>query len=89
MIDAQNDVQPWTKPTRGVKRYGILALVILLPGFFIFFALWNSDLIKKVALSLDKTLPIHLQTAHDRAPGSTTTFPPKDLNDGRDSSRNQ
>jgi general secretion pathway protein A len=86
MIDAQNDVQPWTKPTRGVKRYGILALVVLLPGFFIFFALWNSDLIKKVALSLDKTLPIHLQTAHDRAPGSTTTFPPKDLNDGRDSS---
>ncbi len=84
MIDAQSDVQPWTKPTRGVKRYGILALVVLLPGFFIFFALWNSDLIKKVALSLDKTLPIHLQTAHDRAPGSTTTSPPKDLNDGRD-----
>jgi hypothetical protein len=84
MIDAQNDVQPWTKPTRGVKRYGILALVVLLPGFFIFFALWNSDLIKKVALSLEKTLPIHLHTAHDRAPGSTTTSPPKDLNDGRD-----
>ena len=74
-VDAQNVVQPWTRPTRGVKRYGILALVILLPGFFIFFALWNSGLIKKAALSLDKTLPIHLQTAHDRAPGSTTTSP--------------
>jgi type II secretory pathway predicted ATPase ExeA len=84
IIDAQDDVQPWTKPTRGAKRYGILALVVLLPGFFIFFALWNSDLIKKVALSLDKTLPIHLQTARDRTPGSTTTSPPKDLNDGRD-----
>jgi general secretion pathway protein A len=83
-VDAQNDVQPGTKPTRGVKRYAILALVILLPGFFIFFALWNSDLIKKVALSLDKTLPIHLQTTHDRAPDSITTSPPKDLNDGRD-----
>jgi hypothetical protein len=59
-VDAQNVVQPWTRPTRGVKRYGILALVILLPGFFIFFALWNSGLIKKAALSLDKTLPIHL-----------------------------
>lgn len=83
-VDAQNDVQPWTKPTKGVKRYGILALVILLPGLFIFFALWNSGLIKKVAPALEKILPIHLQTAHDRAPGSTTTSPPKDLNDGRD-----
>ena len=83
-VDAQNDVQPWTKPTRGVKRYGILALVILLPGLFIFFALWNSGLIKKVAQALDKTQLIHLQTTHDHAPGSTTTSPPKDLNDGRD-----
>ena len=83
-VNTQNDVQPETKPTRGVKRNAILALVILLPGFFIFFALWNSDLIKKVALSLDKTLPIHLQTTHDRAPDSITTSPPKDLNDGRD-----
>jgi len=83
-VDAQNDAQPRTKPTRGVTRYAILALLILLPGFFIFFALWNSDLIKKVALSLDKTLPIHLQTTHDRAPDSITTSPPKDLNDGRD-----
>ena len=83
-VDAQNDVQPWTKPTRGIKRYGILALVILLPGLFIFFALWNSGLIKKVAPALDKTLPIHLQTTHDQAPGSMSTSPPKDLNDGRD-----
>jgi len=82
-VDAQNDVQPWPKPTRGVKRYGILALVILLPGFFIFFALWNSDLMEKVAPAIDKTLPSHLQTAHGRAPGSTTTSPPQDLNDGR------
>ncbi|MDP4979363.1 MAG: AAA family ATPase [Desulfobacterales bacterium] len=83
-VDAQNDVQPWTKPTRGIKRYGILALVILLPGLFIFFALWNSGLIKKVAPALDKTPPIHLQTTHDQAPGSMSTSPPKDLNDGRD-----
>ncbi|MDP4727446.1 MAG: hypothetical protein NWS07_09145, partial [Desulfobacterales bacterium] len=83
-VDAQNDVQPWTKPTRGIKRYGILALVILLPGLFIFFALWNSGLIKKVAPALDKTPPIHLQTTHDQAPGSMSTSPPKDFNDGRD-----
>ncbi|MGB7920945.1 MAG: AAA family ATPase [Desulfobacterales bacterium] len=86
MVDAQNDVQPWAKQTRGVRRYGILALVILLPGLFIFFALWNSGLVKKVAPALDKTPPIHLQTTDDRAPGSTTTSPPSDLNDGRASS---
>lgn len=83
-VDAQNEVQPWTKPSRGVKRYGILTLVILLPVLFIFFALWNSNLIKKIAPALDKTPPIHLQTTHDHAPGSITTSPPKDLNDGRD-----
>jgi hypothetical protein len=84
-VDAQNDVQPWTKPTRGIKRYGILALVILLPGLFIFFAMWNNGLIKKIAPALDdKTPPVHLQTTHDQAPGSMSTSPPKDLNDGRD-----
>ena len=83
-VDAQNDVQPWTRPAGGIKRYGILALVILLPGIFIFFALWNSGLIIKVAPALEKILPIHLQTAHDRAPGSMSTSPPKDVNDGRD-----
>ncbi|MGA9260552.1 MAG: AAA family ATPase [Desulfobacterales bacterium] len=83
-VDAQNDVQPWARPAGGIKRYGILALVILLPGIFIFFALWNSGLIIKVAPALEKILPIHLQTAHDRAPGSMSTSPPKDVNDGRD-----
>ena len=83
-VDAQNDVQPWARPAGGIKRYGILALVILLPGIFIFFALWNSGLIIKVAPALEKILPIHLQTAHDHVPGSTTTSPPKDVNDGRD-----
>ncbi len=82
--DARNDAQPWAGPTRGVKRYGILALVVLLPGLFIFFALWNSGLIKKVAQALDKTSLIHLQTTPENAPGSTTTSPPKDLHDGRD-----
>ena len=83
-VDAQNDVQPWAGPTRGVKRYGILALVVLLPGLFIFFALWNSGLIKKVAQALDKTSLIHLQTTREHAPGTTTTSQPKDLHDGRD-----
>jgi type II secretory pathway predicted ATPase ExeA len=83
-VDAQNDVQPRTKPTRDGKRYAILSLVILLPGLFVFFALWNSGLIKKVAPVPDKMLPIHLQTTHDRAPDSSTTSPPKDLKDGRD-----
>ncbi|MGA8017794.1 MAG: AAA family ATPase [Desulfobacterales bacterium] len=83
-VDAQNDVQPWARPAGGIKRYGILALVILLPGIFIFFALWNSGLIIKVAPALEKILPIHLQTTHDHVPGSTTTSPPKDVNDGRD-----
>ncbi len=83
-VDAQNDVQPWTKPTRDLKRYGILALVILLPGLFIFFALWNSGLIKKVAPALDKIPPIDLQTTHDHAPGSMSTSPSIDIKDGRD-----
>ncbi|MGW8186672.1 MAG: AAA family ATPase, partial [Desulfobacterales bacterium] len=84
-VDARNDVRPLTKPTRGVKRYGIWALAILLPGLFIFFALWNSGLIKKVvAPALDKIPLIHRQTTRDRAPDSTNTSPPVDLNDGRD-----
>ncbi|MGA9476241.1 MAG: AAA family ATPase [Desulfobacterales bacterium] len=83
MAASKEVAQPWTRPAGGIKRYGILALVILLPSIFIFFALWNSGLIKKVAPALEKTLPIHLQTAHDRTPGSMSTSPPSDLNDGR------
>jgi type II secretory pathway predicted ATPase ExeA len=83
MADAQNNVQPRTKPAGGVKRYGILALVILLPGLLIGFSLWNRGLIKKIAPALDKILPIHLQTTHDRAPDSATPSPPRDLNNSR------
>jgi type II secretory pathway predicted ATPase ExeA len=86
VVGAKDVVQPWARPAGGVKRYGILALVILLPGMFIFFALWNGGLIKKVAPALDKSLPIHWQTAHDRAPGAMSTSLPRDLNDGRASS---
>jgi len=67
-FDAQNDVQPRTKTTRGVKRYAILALVILLPGLFVFFALWNSGLIKKVAPASS--------TARDFTPDDATPHPP-------------
>ncbi|MGB5616713.1 MAG: AAA family ATPase, partial [Desulfobacterales bacterium] len=86
MVGAKDIVQPWTNPAGHVKRYGILALVILLPSIFIFYMLWDSGLIKKYAPALDKILSIRLQTAHDRAPDSMSTSPPRDLNDGRASS---
>jgi len=86
MVGAKDIVQPWTNPASHVKRYGILALVILLPSIFIFYMLWDSGLIKKYAPAMDKILSIRLQTAHDRAPDSMSTSPPRDLNDGRASS---
>jgi type II secretory pathway predicted ATPase ExeA len=85
-VGAKDIVQPRTNPAGHVKRYGILALVILLPSIFIFYMLWDSGLIKKYAPALDKMLSIRLQTAHDRAPDSMSTSPPRDLNDGRTSS---